>query len=71
MGMLQGSIRDKSYRITDIKEPDYVVLMTKTYDTLEHLKGSDTQHRYKGWSKFVTKQFNYCELFRNHFNCRY
>ena len=45
---VQGSIRGKIYHIMAISEPDYVVLMMTTYGTLEHLKGSDTQQRYKG-----------------------
>ena len=68
----QGSIIRKSYHIMDIKQPDYVMLMMKTYGTLEHLGGSDTQRRYKvAGGGLLTKQFNYCEVFDNHFNCRH
>ena len=66
MGVVQGSIIGKIYHIMAVKDPDYVMLMMKTYGTLKHLKGSDTHQRYKGWAKLVTKQFNYCEVFRLH-----
>ena len=48
------------------------MLMMTTYGTLEHLKRSDTQRRYKevGW-ELVTKRFNYREVFGNHFNYRH
>ena len=39
---VQGSIRGKRYHIISIKDPDYVMLMMTTYETLEHLGGSDT-----------------------------
>ena len=69
---VQGPIRGKSYHIMAIKEPDYVMLMMTTYGKLEHLEGLDTQQRYKGGGgKLVTKQFNCCEVFRNHFNYRH
>ena len=42
---VQDSIIGKSYRIKDIKEPDLMVLMMTTYETLEHLEGSETQQR--------------------------
>ena len=55
-----------------IKDPDYVMLRMTTYGTLEYLEGSDTQQRYKGTGEeLVTKRFNYCEVFRNHFNYRH
>ena len=55
-----------------IEEPDYVMLMMKTYGTLENLEGSDTQRRYKAaGGELVTKRFKYCEVFGNHFNYRH
>ena len=69
---VQGSIRGKRYHITDIKYPDYAMLRMITYGTLGHLEVLSTQQRYKGVSEeFATKQFNYCEFFRNHFNYRH
>ena len=71
MEAVQGSIRGERYHIMDIKDPDYVILMMTTYGTLEHLEGLDTQRRYKGdGGELMTKQFNYCEVFGNHFNYR-
>ena len=56
----------------DIKDPNYMMLMMRIYGTLEHLEGSDTQQRYKGESgELVTKRFNCCEVFGNHFNYRH
>ena len=53
----------------DTKDPDCVMLMIKTYGKLEHLEGLYTQLRYKGYGgELVNKQFNYCEVFGNHFN---
>ena len=68
----QGSMRWNRYHIIYIKDPDYVVVMMRTYGTLEHLEGLDTQRRYKGagW-ELVTKQFNNREVFGNHFNYRH
>ena len=57
-----------------MKELSYygVMLMMTTYGTLENLEGSDTQQRYKGeGGDLMTKQFNYLEVFGNHFNYRY
>ena len=69
MDAVQGSIIGKGYHIMAIKDPDYVILMMMTYGMLDHLEGSDTQHRYKGTGgELVTKRFNYCEVFGNHFN---
>ena len=68
---VQGSIGVKSYHIMAKKDPNYVMLMMTIYGTLVHFKGSDTQQRYKGADgELVTKRFNYCEVFRNHFNYR-
>ena len=70
--VVQGSIRGKRYHIMDIKEPDYVMLMSTTYGTLEHLEGSDTHWRYKGvGGELVTKKLKYREFFGNHFNYRH
>ena len=53
---VQGSIIGKSYHIMTIKETEYVILIMKTYVTLEHLEGSDTHWRYKGaGGELVTK----------------
>ena len=72
MDAVQGSIRGKSYHIMATKEPDYVMLMMKTYGTLEHLEGSDMQRRYKGaGGELATKRLNCCEVFGNHFNYRH
>ena len=72
MDTFKGSIRGKSYQIMDIKDPKYVMLTMTTYGTLEHLKGLDTQWRYKGaGGDLVTKRFKYREVFRNHFNYRH
>ena len=49
VGMVQGSIIEKIYHIMDLKEPDYVMLMMITYGMFDHMKGSDTHQRYKGW----------------------
>ena len=49
VGVVQGPIIGERYHIMAIKEPDYVMLMMITYGTLDHLKGSDTHQRYKGW----------------------
>ena len=49
VGVVQGSIIRKRYHIMAVKEPDYLMLMMITYGTLDHLKGLDTHHRYKGW----------------------
>ena len=66
---VQGSRRGKSYHIMDIKEPDYVMLTITIYGTLEHFEGLETQQRYKGaGGELVTKQFNYRDVFENHFN---
>ena len=46
--------------------------MMATYGTLENLEGSDMQLRYKGsGGEVVTRQFNYCEVFGNHFRYRH
>ena len=67
--MVQGSIIGKSYHITTIKDPNYGMLMMTTYGTLENLDGSETQQRYKlSGGELLTKQFNYYEVFGNHFN---
>ena len=72
MEAVQGSIIGKTYNIMAIKEPDYVMLMMKTYGTLEYLEGSDTQRRYKGaGGELTTKRFNYCEVFGSHFIYRH
>ena len=57
MDAVQGSIRGKSYHIMAIKEPYCVMLMMTTYGTLEHLKRSDTQRRYKevGWELVTSR----------------
>ena len=69
MDAVQCSILGKRYHIMAKKEPDYVMLMMTTCSTLEHLKGSYTQRRYKRAGGYlVTKRFNYREVFRNHFN---
>ena len=69
---VQGSMRGKIYHIMDVKEPNYVLLIMTTYRTLQHLQGFDTQRRYKGeGGQLVTKQFNYREVFVNHFNYRH
>ena len=48
-----------------------MMLMMTTYGMLDNLEGLDTQPRYKGsGQEFVTKRFNYCEVFRDHFNYR-
>ena len=53
----------------DLKEPDYVILMMTTYRTLENFEGSDMKRRFKGSGrKLVTKWFNYCGVFGNHFH---
>ena len=66
---VQGSIRGEIYYIVAIKEPDYVMLMTKTYGMLEHLEELDTHRRYKGsGGELVTKQLNYRGVFGNHSN---
>ena len=49
VGVFQGSIIGKRYHIMAVKKPDYVMLMMITYETLDHLKGSDTHQRYKVW----------------------
>ena len=55
-----------------IKDPKYVTLMVTTYGTLENLKGLDTHRRYKGaGGELTTKQFNYHEVFGNHFSYRH
>ena len=57
---IQGSIRGERYHNMDINYPNYVMLMMKTYGTLEHLEGSDTHRRYKGeGGGLVTKQFSF------------
>ena len=72
MDSVKGSIRGKIYRIMDIKDPDYVMLMMTNYGKLDHLEGSDTHQRYKGaGGGLVTKQLNYREVFGNHFNYRH
>ena len=66
---VQGSIIGKGYHIMDIKNPDYMILMMTTYGALDHLEGLDTHWRYKGkGGELVNKQFNYSEVFGNHFN---
>ena len=48
------------------------MLMMKTYGILEHLEGSETHRSYKGaGGQLVTKRFNCCDLFGNHFNYRH
>ena len=45
---VQGLIRGKSYHIMNRKDPNYVMLMMTTYETLDNLEGLNTQRRYKG-----------------------
>ena len=53
----------------DIKETNYVTLIMETHGALDHLEGPGTQQRYKGsGGELVTKIFNYCEVFGDHFN---
>ena len=49
VGVVQGSIIGKRYHVMAVKDPDYMMLMMITYGMLDHLKGSDTRQRYKGW----------------------
>ena len=37
MNAVQGSMIGKIYHIMYIKEPDYMVLVMKTYEILDHL----------------------------------
>ena len=69
MDAVKGSIIGKIYHIISIKELNYVMLMMKTYGTLENLEGSDTHQRYKEeGEELATKILNYHEVFRNQFN---
>ena len=44
------------------------MIMMTTFRTLVIFEGLDTQRRYKGsGGEVVTKRFNYCEVFSNHF----
>ena len=72
VGAVQGSIRWKSHHIMDIEEPEDVMLIMTTYGMFNSLVGLDTQCRYKGADgELVTKKFNNCEVFGNHFNYRH
>ena len=72
MDAIQGLIRGKIYHIMTKKEPDYMMLMMTTYGMLDHLEELDTKQRYKGVGReLATKQFNYLEVFGNHFNYRH
>ena len=69
---LTNIIRGKSYHIMDIKDPNHVIFMMTAYGMLKNLEGLDMQWRYKGSGEgVVTKWFNYCELFGNHFHYRH
>ena len=68
MDELPNSIHGNGYHIMALKDPDYVILMMTTYMTLEYLDWLDMQWSYKGsGGEVVTKRFNYCEVFGNHF----
>ena len=68
MNALPNIIHGKSYHMISLKESDYIMIMMTTYGMLENLEGSYMQWRYKVsiW-EVVTKLFNYCEVFDNHF----
>ena len=72
MDEFHGSIRGKIYHIMDMKDPDYVMLVMTTYGVLEQFEGLYKQRRYKGaGGELVTRKFNYCEVFGDHFNYRH
>ena len=56
--MIPNSLRGKRYHVVYLKNPEYVMLMMKTYGTLDDLEGSDTNQRYKGragmwWTNYL------------------
>ena len=78
--MIPNSLRGKRYHVMSLKNPEYFMLMMKTYGTLDDLEGSDTNQRYKGragmwWTNYlmimrslVTK-FHYCHQVDSNRNC--